>query len=205
MGRINRQGPRSGNTGLVIISIYISKIMKGFKCAFTGEEVFTDGFKFEVYEDLLYKVHGKYQVENMGVDERAIGGNKSEEAGDEEGTDDNVLALDIVAANSLELPPDLESKGDYKRAVKGYLAKLAKKVKADKPDRVGLYKDKVQTLIVELLGEHDKVTIYYTKNDCLDKEGMPVIVDDALRSSGAKAGDTFKLYAWIDGLTEEKY
>ena len=180
------------------ICIYIS--------FFTGEDVFTDSFKIEVIDDLLYKVHGKYKFEDMGVSDAAIGGNKSEENPNEETTDDRVLVLDIVLASKLEVTPDLESKKDYKGAMKTYIGKLMKTVKENNPDKLPLYKAKVQELLLDLLKDHDKVTIYYTSGDCLDKEGMPIIVvDDELRDSGPKAGDTFKLYAWIDGLKEEKY
>ena len=180
------------------ICIYIS--------FFTGEDVFTDSFKIEVIDDLLYKVHGKYKFEDMGVSDAAIGGNKSEENPNEETTDDRVLVLDIVQASKLEVTPDLESKRDYKGAMKTYIGKLMKTVKENNPDKLPLYKAKAQELLLDLLKDHDKVTIYYTSGDCLDKEGMPIIVvDDELRDSGPKAGDTFKLYAWIDGLKEEKY
>ena len=180
------------------ICIYIS--------FFTGEDVFTDSFKIEVIDDLLYKVHGKYKFEDMGVSDAAIGGNKSEENPNEETTDDRVLVLDIVQASKLEVTPDLESKKDYKGAMKTYIGKLMKTVKENNPDKLPLYKAKAQELLLDLLKDHDKVTIYYTSGDCLDKEGMPIIVvDDELRDSGPKAGDTFKLYAWIDGLKEEKY
>ena len=173
---------------------------------FTGEDVFTDSFKIEVIDDLLYKVHGKYKFEDMGVSDAAIGGNKSEENPNEETTDDRVLVLDIVQASKLEVTPDLESKKDYKGAMKTYIGKLMKTVKENNPDKLPLYKAKAQELLLDLLKDHDKVTIYYTSGDCLDKEGMPIIVvDDELRDSGPKAGDTFKLYAWIDGLKEEKY
>lgn len=180
------------------ICIYIS--------FFTGEDVFTDSFKIEVIDDLLYKVHGKYKFEDMGVSDAAIGGNKSEENPNEETTDDRVLVLDIVQASKLEVTPDLESKRDYKGAMKTYIGKLMKTVKENNSDKLPLYKAKAQELLLDLLKDHDKVTIYYTSGDCLDKEGMPIIVvDDELRDSGPKAGDTFKLYAWIDGLKEEKY
>ena len=180
------------------ICIYIS--------FFTGEDVFTDSFKIEVIDDLLYKVHGKYKFEDMGVSDAAIGGNKSEENPNEETTDDRVLVLDIVQASKLEVAPDLDSKKDYKGAMKTYIGKLMKTVKENNPDKLSLYKAKAQELLLDLLKDHDKVTIYYTSGDCLDKEGMPIIVvDDELRDSGPKAGDTFKLYAWIDGLKEEKY
>lgn len=173
---------------------------------FTGQDVFTDSFKIEVIDDLLYKVHGKYKFEDMGVSDAAIGGNKSEENPNEETTDDRVLVLDIVQASKLEVTPDLSTKKDYKGAMKTYVGKLMKTVKENNPDKLPLYKAKAQELLLDLLKDHDKVTIYYTSDDCLDKEGMPIIVvDDELRDSGPKAGDTFKLYAWIDGLKEEKY
>ena len=191
---------------IIITFVFYQINIKIYVSFFVGEDVFTDSFKMEVVDDLLYKVHGKYKFEDMGVSDAAIGGNKSEENPEEETTDDRVLVLDIVQASKLEVTPDLVSKKDYKGAMKTYIGKLMKSVKENNPDKLPLYKAKAQELLLDLLKDHDKVTIYYTSGDCLDKEGMPVIaVDDELRDSGPKVGDTFKLYAWIDGLKEEKY
>lgn len=191
---------------IIITFVFYQINIKIYVSFFVGEDVFTDSFKMEVVDDLLYKVHGKYKFEDMGVSDAAIGGNKSEENPEEETTDDRVLVLDIVQASKLEVTPDLVSKKDYKGAMKTYIGKLMKSVKENNPDKLPLYKAKAQELLLDLLKDHDKVTIYYTSGDCLDKEGMPVIVvDDELRDSGPKVSDTFKLYAWIDGLKEEKY
>ena len=154
---------------IIITFVFYQINIKIYVSFFVGEDVFTDSFKMEVVDDLLYKVHGKYKFEDMGVSDAAIGGNKSEENPEEETTDDRVLVLDIVQASKLEVTPDLVSKKDYKGAMKTYIGKLMKSVKENNPDKLPLYKAKAQELLLDLLKDHDKVTIYYTSGDCLDK------------------------------------
>merc|ERR1712215_337734 len=73
-----------------------------YKDLFTTFDVFTDVFKMELVDDLYYKIYGKYIVEDSTVDESVFGGNKSAEAEEEEGEEDNkVLIPDIVASSKL--------------------------------------------------------------------------------------------------------
>merc|ERR1719369_2268111 len=112
-----------------------------YKDLFTTFDVFTDVFKMELVDDLYYKVYGKYIVEDSSVDDSVFGGNKSAEAEEEDGDEDNkVLVPDFVAASKLLQAPSIVSKGDLKDYIKGYASKLIKKITEEDKDRAAFLK-----------------------------------------------------------------
>merc|ERR1712096_419745 len=171
----------------------ITEIMRGFKCKTTGQDVFTDSFKIELLHDLMYKVHGSYKTEDYTISDALIGGNKSEEAGEEDEAESNVAVVaDIAKASELV-------EADY--------IVSSKKKKEEQPDKVANYQKNLPTLINEIVKDCKRLHIYYTNGDEFDKFGMPILVvdDEDLSERSAKPGDKFKLYAWYDELDEEKY
>ena len=63
------------------------------KNSFQGDELFSDSYPMNLnYDDLVYEVDGKLIKESADIDEALIGGNKAQEAQeDEEGVDSSVV------------------------------------------------------------------------------------------------------------------
>merc|ERR1712121_466515 len=54
-----------------------------FKDVVSGDELFSDTFKYKKFQDAMYRVEGKMTTEKTDVDDSMFGGNASaEEAGD---------------------------------------------------------------------------------------------------------------------------
>ena len=74
-----------------------------YKDIFTNQDMFTDVYKMELVQDLFYKIHGKFIIEDSSVDDSVFGGNKSAEVEAEEEAEDNTVTVpDIVAASKLK-------------------------------------------------------------------------------------------------------
>merc|ERR1712168_1724086 len=86
------------------------RIMKLFKDAFTGKEVFTDAYKVEEVDGIYYKVHGEFKVESNEIDESKLGANKSAEEESEDADVIKVVAPNIVSAGQLGEHPIISDK-----------------------------------------------------------------------------------------------
>lgn len=100
--------------------------MKVFKDLVTGDEMFTDTYKYEVIEDAFYMVIGKsitMSDDNIALD----GANPSAEEVDE-GTESNAVSgIDVVLYMRLQ-ETGFGSKKDYLVYMKDYLKKLKGKL-----------------------------------------------------------------------------
>merc|ERR1712080_36853 len=138
------------------------------RCFHKGR-VFTDAYKVELVDDLYYKVHGKYIVEDSSISDDLIGGNKSAEAEDGGGGEDNMCLIpDVVSSNKLEQAPSIVSKNDYKDAIKTFIAKLVNHVGEEDKDRAAYLKE---NLNLPMLKKFKELRIYACSGDGFDLEG----------------------------------
>ncbi|KAK8725646.1 hypothetical protein OTU49_010664, partial [Cherax quadricarinatus] len=100
--------------------------MKVFKDIITGDEMFTDTYKFESIDDAFYMVVGKNITLSEGNIELEGANPSAEEA--EEGTESNVISgIDVVLYMRLQ-ETGFGSKKDYLVYMKDYLKKLKAKL-----------------------------------------------------------------------------
>jgi len=81
-----------------------------YKDIFTDFDVFTDAYKVELVDDLYYKIHGKYIMTDLSIDDNLIGANKSAEDESTEEEDNKILVANVVHGNRLEIPPSIVQK-----------------------------------------------------------------------------------------------
>merc|ERR1711890_220888 len=144
---------------------------------------FTDAYKVELVDDLYYKVHGKYIVEDSSISDDLIGGNKSAEAEDGGGGEDNICLIpDVVSSNKLEQAPSIVSKNDYKDAIKTFIAKLVNHVGEEDKDRAAFLKENLkEKLVLPMLKKFKELRIYACSGDGFDLEGGLIHFDKMLQ------------------------
>ncbi|KAK4303715.1 hypothetical protein Pmani_024306 [Petrolisthes manimaculis] len=103
--------------------------MKVFKDLLTGDEMFTDTYKYEEIEDAFYMVIGKNTTVTEGNIELA-GSNPSAEEADEGTESSSQSGIDVVLFMRLQ-ETGFGSKKDYLTYMKDYLKKLKTKLGAD--------------------------------------------------------------------------
>lgn len=112
----------------------------------------------------------------------------------------------LISANKLEEAVPVSSKKDFKEAIKKYCGKLLARVKEQNPERVDVVKKALPVLTKELLEKFSSLTFYATEDDGYELDGM-LVVHETINSDvdkGDQPGDVCRLYAFKDGLVEEK-
>merc|ERR1719233_2591845 len=97
-----------------------------FKDVISGDELFSDTFKYKVFENVLYRVEGKMTTERTDIDDSMFGGNASAEDGGEAYESEAVSGINIVLAH--KLVETNFGKKDYQKYLKGYMKGLKGKL-----------------------------------------------------------------------------
>merc|ERR1711915_1132766 len=150
-----------------------------------------------------YKVFGKYIVEDNSVDDSVFGGNKSAEAEDEDGGEEEnkVLVPDIVTANKLQQVPTIVSKDD----IKVYVSKLIKKVGEEDADRAAFLKANLNAkFVMPILKDFKGTRFYASDGDEYDLEGGLVYITQEAPDGEEVAGTKCTAMILKDSLFEEK-
>jgi len=101
--------------------------MKIFKCAVTGDELFTDAKKVTV-EGGFYKVEGRQTSRSNKIDDSVFGGNASAEEPNEAGAEDSdVQGIDLVLDHHYQ-STGFGKKKDYQAYMKTYIKALKEKL-----------------------------------------------------------------------------
>jgi len=101
--------------------------MRIYKCAVTGDELFTDAKKIEEV-DGFYRVVGKNCSRSNAIDDSLIGGNASQEDPSEGGAEDQaVQGIDLVVDNEMT-ESSFGKKKEYLAYMKDYLKALQEKL-----------------------------------------------------------------------------
>lgn len=152
--------------------IKIIAIMKVFKDIITGDEMFTDTYKFEEIEDAFYVVAGKHISVTEG-DIQLEGANPSAEEF-VEGTDAATQSgIDVVLFMRLQ-ETGFGSKKDYLLYMKQYLKTLKEKLGEDSKEAEKL--PAIQKPLMELL-KNFKDLQFYSGESMNCAEGMIVLGD----------------------------
>jgi len=124
-----------------------------YKDIFSGDELCSDTFPMQVVDDVILEFKGKYVVRKEGEIVLA-GSNPSEEAPEDDGTDESLQrGVDVVLNHQLVEMPVYQSAGVFKEWVKEYVKKLIDRLKADgmSEDELKSFKTKIQGWVSGLL------------------------------------------------------
>ncbi|XP_078487053.1 translationally-controlled tumor protein homolog [Ciona intestinalis] len=106
-----------------------------FKDILTGDELFTDAQKYEVFMGAFYKVYGKSTTRNNDLDPALFGANPSAEDGDSGAAESSsTQVIDFVDACKLVEAPPYDKKGFvtyFKDYCKHVIAKLTEEGRTD--------------------------------------------------------------------------
>ena len=178
-----------------------------YKDLFMQGDVFTDVYKMELVDDMYFKIHGKYIMEDREVDESCYGGNKSAEAEDDDTDADSgkVLIPDIVSSNNLEKTASVVTKSDWKNHIKDYSKKLLDKVGETDADRAKFLKDNLKDkFVMPMLKDFKNFTVYSPSGDEFDVEGTVILFSQEDVEEEAKVGTKCYMIVLKDGLEIEK-
>lgn len=174
--------------------------MKIYKDLFTGDEMFTDSYKVQMVDDVLYEVYGKYVTRKHG-DVILSGANPSAEDGDE-GTDEAVESgVDIVLNQRLVETPCFTDKKSYLSYLKDYMKNVTESLKESQtPEEVDKFKSKMNEVIKKLLARFKEFQ-FYTGESCDADRGMVALLE--YRQVGDEEIPIMIFFK--HGLLEEKY
>jgi len=146
-----------------------------FKDRISGDEMFTDTYKYEEIDDALLMVVGK-QVTMSGDDIQLDGANPSAEGGDEDcgGGAGGVSGVDVVLHMRL-VETGFNSKKEYAACFKAYMKTLKEKLAEDDQQDAVEKLPKMNTPLMGLLKDFKNLR-FFTGESC-DAEGMIAIMD----------------------------
>jgi len=108
--------------------------MKIYKCLCSGDELFTDAFKFTEVNG-FYKIKGKSTKESTKIDESKLGSNPSAEEACEGADDTEIHGIDVVLKNRLCETAQFPNKKAYKAYFRDFVKELKEEVAAANPDK----------------------------------------------------------------------
>jgi len=170
-----------------------------YKDIFTGDEMFTDSYKYKLVDDVVYEVQGKYVTRRHG-EVTLDGANPSAEEFDE-GTEESCESgVDIVLNQRLQEALCFGDKKAYLGYLKDYMKNVAEKLKETKPDQVENFKTKMNEVVKKMLPRFKDFT-FYTGESCDCDKGMVAILD--YRDVNGEEVPIMMFFKY--GLNEEKY
>lgn len=169
-----------------------------YKDLFSDDELCSDTYACELLDGVVFCIKGKYTTEKTELDGSKFGANASEENPDEGGGEDPsaVSGIDVVLANRL-IETGFKKK-DYLVHIKGYVARVLKKLEENgKPEEEIAQIKKGLAIQVKLIIADFKDYQFFM-GESANEDGMmiPVKYDED--------GTTPRIYLFKHGLIEEK-
>jgi len=177
-----------------------------YKCAFSGDELFSDSYPQKLVDDLIYEVEGKNIKISGDIDEALIGGNAAtedcEDAGD--GVDSNeVSGINIVLThNYTETSFD---KAQFKDWLKTYMKQVKKRVQEQNASlgedaaaqKVKAFEKGMSGWAMKVLKSFDEYKFYLSEN--VPENGMVILM-------GYREDQITPYFTYFkDALEEEKF
>merc|ERR1712121_30606 len=165
-----------------------------FKDVVSGDELFSDTFKYKKFQDAMYRVEGKMTTEKTEVDDSMFGGNASAEDGAENYESEGVSGIDVVLAH--KLVETAFTKKTYKPYIKDYMKGVKNKLGDTKSDEeLEAFQKSASAVVVNfILKNFDDFQFFL--GESLDAEAMVVLCrwEDEVPC----------LYFFKDGIDAEK-
>jgi len=148
--------------------------MRIYKDIITGDEMFSDTYKFKLVDEVIYEVTGKLETRKAGEIQLAGSNPSAEEAdeGTEEGCESGV---DIVLNHRLVETFAFGDKKGYTLYLKDYMKKLVEKLSESAPDQVDVFKTNMNKVMKELLGRFKEFQFF--TGESMDCDGMVAIME----------------------------
>merc|ERR1711936_627219 len=137
---------------------------------FSGDELFSDTYKIELKDNVMYEVIGKYETRKEGEVVLA-GANASEEGGDDDGTDESsVSGIDIVLNHRLVETGFGDKKG-FTAYLKAYMKKVLKYLEEnDRTAEIDEFKTNINKVMKDLMGSFKDLQFF--TGESMDPDAM---------------------------------
>lgn len=171
--------------------------MKIFKDIITGDEMFSDTYKLQLVDEVIYEVYGKL-VSRKGEEIRIEGSNPSAEEADE-GTDEAVeTGVDVVLNHRLQECFAFGDKKSFTLYLKEYMKKILAKLEESAPDQVPVFKNNMNKQMKDILGRFKELQFF--TGESMDPDGMIALCE--YRDVNGTQVPVFMFFK--HGLDEEK-
>jgi hypothetical protein len=169
--------------------------MEVFFDIITGDELFSDSYKPELIDDVVYKVKCSYR--KLGSTQVDIGANKSVEGQEEEeeAVDDQELTV-IDLVDAFRLQEASLDKTTYRQFLKDYFSTVKGKLQESNPERVAAFQEGAKAFMGRLPKNLDETFRFYL-GESNDIQGMIVLMEFE--------GDNIYAYFWRDGIKCRKF
>jgi len=146
--------------------------MRVFKDVISGDEMFTDTYKYKVVDEVIYEVVGKYETRKAG-EVVLEGSNPSAEEADEGTESGSESGVNIVLDNRL-VETSFDKK-TYTIYLKDYMKKLVEKLTESAPDQVAPFKENMNKVMKDILGRFKDLQFF--TGESMDTEGMVSLME----------------------------
>jgi len=172
--------------------------MRIYKDIFTGDEMFSDSYRFKLVDEVIYELQGKLVTRKAG-EVILQGANASAEEANEEADDAVESGVDVVLNHRLMETYAFGDKKSYTAYLKDYMKKLVAKLQENQPDEVDKFKTNMNKVMKDLLGRFKDLQFF--TGESMDIDGMVAICE--YRDVD---GDSIPyLMFFKHGLEEEKF
>ena len=173
--------------------------MKIFKDIFSGDEMFSDTYKFKLVDGVLYEVYGKLITRKLGDVELAGSNPSAEEAS--EGTEEAVESgVDVVLNHRLMETYAFPDKKSFTLYLKEYMKRLVDKMVENGSTEVDVFKTNINKVMKDLLTRFKDLQLFTGENMDIEN-GMVAMLE--YRDIGDDNVPVLMLFK--HGLDEEKF
>ncbi|XP_017960789.1 translationally-controlled tumor protein homolog [Drosophila navojoa] len=143
--------------------------MKVYKDIFTGDEMFTDTYKMNLVDDVIYEVFGSLVTRNQDNIVLA-GANPSAEEADE-GADASVESgVDVVLNHRLQESFAFADKKSFTLYLRDYMKKVLEHLQQTAPAEVDVLKANMNKAMKDILGRFKELQFF--TGESMDIDGM---------------------------------
>ncbi|XP_025425178.1 translationally-controlled tumor protein homolog [Sipha flava] len=173
--------------------------MKIFKDIFSGDEMFSDTYKYKLVDGVLYEVYGKLITRKLG-DVTLDGANPSAEEASE-GTEEAVESgVDVVLNHRLMETYAFPDKKSFTLYLKEYMKRLVDKMNENGSTEVEVFKTNINKVMKDLLTRFKDLQFFTGENMDIEN-GMVAMLE--YRDIGDDNVPVLMLFK--HGLEEEKF
>merc|ERR1711976_424911 len=168
-----------------------------YKDVFSGDELFSDTYKVNLINNVVYEVVGKYET-RKGDEVVLEGANASAEEADD-GTDEGSTSGVDVVLNHRLVETGFGSKKDFTVYLKDYMKKVVEHLeKNDRKAEIDEFKTNINTYMKDLLGRYKDLQFF--TGESMDPEAMIAMCE----YKDVNGEDRPVLMFFKHGLEEEK-
>ncbi|XP_026820527.1 translationally-controlled tumor protein homolog [Rhopalosiphum maidis] len=173
--------------------------MKIFKDIFSGDEMFSDTYKFKLVDGVLYEVYGKLITRKLG-DVTLDGANPSAEEASEDNDEAVESGVDVVLNHRLMETYAFPDKKSFTLYLKEYMKRLVDKMVENGSTEVDVFKTNINKVMKDLLTRFKDLQFFTGENMDIEN-GMVAMLE--YRDIGDDNVPVLMLFK--HGLDEEKF